>query len=295
MVLLLVCLPETLARKTSPALNVQQPVGGSTEKRPALSRISTRQSVQIKTKRVAKVLKRCFIDPLSVLAFLRFPAVLITVYLASITFGSLYILNISIQQTFSQKPYGFSVIILGLLYIPNSIGYVIASVVGGKWTDYIMHREARAAGRYDSHGKLVFRPEDRLRENAYLAALIFPGALLWYGWTADKGIIWIVPCIANFFFGVGSMIIFGAATTMLTEFLPKRSSSGVAVNNFVRNIFSCVGGIIAEPLIKAIGDGWVFTGLGIICWISAFGVVWAMRKFGPNWRIAMDKKLNSGA
>jgi len=241
------------------------------------------------------VLKRCFIDPLSVLAFLRFPAVLITVYLASITFGTLYMLNISIQQTFSQKPYGYSVIILGLLYIPNSVGYVIASLVGGRWTDYIMHREARAAGRYDSHGKLVFRPEDRMRENAYLAALIFPGALLWYGWTADKGIIWIVPMIANFFFGVGSMIIFGVATTMLTEFLPKRSSSGVAVNNFIRNIFSCVGGVIAEPLINAIGNGWLFTGLGIICWISAFGVVWAMRKFGPKWRIAMDQKLNRGA
>jgi len=98
---------------------------------------------------------------------------------------------------------------------------------------------------------------------------------------------------ANFFFGLGSMIIFGLATTMLTEFMPKRSSSGVAVNNFVRNIFSCVGGILGQPLISAIGDGWLFTGLGIICWLSAFSVVWAMRKYGPQWRIKMDKAMNS--
>lgn len=74
--------------------------------------------------------------------------------------------------------------------------------------------------------------------------------------------------------------------------MPRRSSSGVAVNNFIRNIFSCVGGIVAQPLINAIGNGWLFTALGIICWISAFSVIWAMKRFGPQWRIKMDKALN---
>lgn len=291
-IILTFCLPETLAKK-EPAIPQIQSTDEKPAARPGLTRVSTRQSVQRKTKKVAAVFKRCFIDPLSVLLYLRFPAVLITVYLASITFGSLYMLNIAIQQTFSERPYGFSAIVLGLLYIPSSIGYIVASVIGGRWSDYIMHREARAAGRYDEAGKLMFRPEDRMRENAWLAAVIFPGALIWYGWTAEKGIIWIVPIISNFFFGAGSMVIFGLATTMLTEFMPKRASSGVAVNNFVRNIFSCVGGIVAQPLIAAIGVGWLFTGLGIICWISALSVVWAMRKYGPKWRVVMDKKLRT--
>jgi multidrug resistance protein len=291
-IILTFCLPETLAIK-QPAIPQIQPTVEKSAGRPALTRVSTRQSVQMKTKKVAKVFKRCIIDPLSVLVYLRFPAVLITVYLASVTFGSLYMLNIAIQQTFSEKPYDFKVIILGLLYIPGSIGYLLAAVIGGRWSDYIMHREARAAGRYDESGKLVFRPEDRMRENAWIAAAVFPGALIWYGWTAEKGIIWVVPIISNFFFGLGSMVIFGVATTMLTEFMPKRSSSGVAVNNFVRNIFSCVGGVVAQPLISVIGVGWLFTGLGVICWISAFSVVWAMRRFGPRWRIVMDEKLRT--
>lgn len=287
------CLPETLENRNKPVAH--PPIDEKVTMRPQLTPVSTCQSVHLKTKKAAKYFKRCIIDPLSVLAYLRFPAVLITVYLASITFGSLYMLNISVQQTFSESPYNYKVIIVGLLYIPNSIGYLIASLAGGRWTDYIMHREARAAGRYDEHGKLIFRPEDRMRENAWIAAVVFPGALVWYGWSADKGIIWIVPMIANFFFGVGSMLIFAVATTMLTEFLPKRSSSGVAVNNFVRNIFSCVGGVVAQPLISAIGNGWLFMGLGVICWISAFTVVWAMRRFGPRWRIVMDQKLNAAS
>ena len=211
------CLPETLPQSPELILPAEATVGKDT--RPALSRVSTRQSVHVKTKKAAKIFKRCIIDPLSVLAYLRFPAVLISVYLASVTFGSLYVLNISIQQTFSDSPYNFKVIIVGLLYIPNSLGYLSAALFGGKWTDTIMHREARKAGRYDEHGKLIFRPEDRLRENAWMAAVMFPGAMIWYGWSADKGVIWIVPMIANFFFGIGSMIIFACITTMLTEFV----------------------------------------------------------------------------
>lgn len=96
--------------------------------------------------------------------------------------------------------------------------------------------------------------------------------------------------IANFFYGVGSMLIFAMATTMLTEFMPKKSSSGVAVNNFCRNILSCIGAIVGAPLIKAIGNGWLFTILGL--WtLSSCTVIWAVRRFGPRWRESMDKEL----
>lgn len=36
--------------------------------------------------------------------------------------------------------------------------------------------------------------------------------------------------IVLFFFGLGSMILFSLATTMLTEFTPKMNSAGVAVS-----------------------------------------------------------------
>ncbi|KAI9740842.1 MAG: hypothetical protein M1818_004447 [Claussenomyces sp. TS43310] len=291
-VLLTFCLPETLA-SSKPAIVPPTLPSHETKSslQPKLTRTSTPQSVQVKAKSYISVLNRCFFEPLAVLYYLRFPAVALTVYYASITFGSLYVLNISVQQTFSAPPYSFSTIIVGLLYIPNSLGYVVVSIFGGKWIDNIMAREARKANRYDERGKLIYIPEDRMRENVWLGAIMYPAALVVYGWTADKGVFWLVPMIANFFFGIGSMLIFGAATTMLTEFMPKKSSSGVAVNNFVRNIFSCVGGIVASPLINAIGDDWVFTGLGIIC-LSSSGIIYAMGRFGPKWRVEMDKKIN---
>lgn len=86
------------------------------------------------------------------------------------------------------------------------------------------------------------------------------------------------------------MLVFGMVTTMLTEFMPANASAGVALNNCIRNIFSCVGAIVAEPLVTAIGNGWLFTGVGVIA-IASSSVIWAMRRFGPGWRIEMDRKL----
>jgi multidrug resistance protein len=170
----------------------------STEKngvRPSsvLRRTSTHVSVVQQSKKYVKILKRCFIDPLKLILLLRFPAVALTTYYASITFGSLYFLNISIEETFSKSPYNFHTIIVGLLYIPNSLGYFVASIVGGRWLDHIMKREAIRKGRIDANGKLIVKPEDRMRENAWIAGFVFPAALIWYGWTAQNGVHWIVP------------------------------------------------------------------------------------------------------
>jgi len=64
-----------------------------------------------------------------------------------------------------------------------------------------MAREAKRANRLTPSGKLIYLPEDRMRENAWLGAVLMPAALLWYGWTVDKGVFWFCPIFANFFFG----------------------------------------------------------------------------------------------
>lgn len=303
---LLVCfVPETLHRRTPAAAKTtaipriattdfetgeKQTLEPNTLAR-VMTKQSTRQSVKEKTSKFAKAMRRFWIEPWKPMLYLRFPAVVIIVYYAAITFGALYVLSVSIQQTFSKPPYNFSTLIIGLLYIPSALGYIIASPFGGKWCDHIMIREAKAAGRYDENGKLIFIPEDRMRENAYIAAAMYPCALVLYGWAAKYGLHWMVAAVANFFFGVGSMVIFSVATTMLTEFMPKRSSSGVALNNLVRNVFAAIGGVVGAPLIEKVGNGWLFTFLGVWCFASG-SVVWAMRRYGPGWRVVMQKAMD---
>lgn len=291
---LLFFLPETLARRrpTAAAATTTTTTGEEGLNRSdSLARMSTRQSVAVKTKRGAVLLRKFFVDPLQCITYLRYPPVAIVVAFAAITFSSLFILNISIQSTFGAPPYGFSTMIVGLLYIPSSLGYFIASLFGGRWVDYIMAREARRAGRYDDRGRLIYLPEDRLRENAWLAATTFPLALIWFGWCADKGVFWLAAMVPNFFFGVASMLVFGAVTTMLTEFMPRRSSSGVALNNFVRNIFSCVGIVVTEPLIQAMGVGWLCTMVALFALISGNLCIFMLLRNGDRWRKKMDEGM----
>ncbi|KAH8701892.1 putative MFS multidrug resistance transporter [Talaromyces proteolyticus] len=278
-VLILFALPETLESRQNILREAEQTTA-------SLDRTTSRVSSTVVrgTAKWLKILKMIFLDPLAIILYLRYFPIALTIYYAAITFGSLYILNISVQQTFEAAPYNFSTLIVGLLYIPNSLGYMITALFGGKWSDTIMHREAVKAGRYDEKGRPIYLPEDRMKENAWLGCLLYPVALIVYGWTAQKGVHWIVPMIANFGFGIGSMLIFAVSTTMLTEFLPKKSSSGVALNNFVRNIFSCVGTIVTSPIIRGIGNGWLFTIIGLVALVSGLAVLSTMKKFGPRWR-----------
>ena len=80
---------------------------------------------------------------------------------------------------------------------------------------------------------------------------------------------------------------------MLTEFVRKRSSAGVAVNNFVRNILSCVGTIVAAPWIDAVNTGWVFTTISIFCLVAGYIGIWALRRNAPRWRKDMDEALKN--
>lgn len=64
------------------------------------------------------------------------------------------------------------------------------------------------------------------------------------------------------------MLVSNIMTAMLTEFVPKRSSSGVAVNNLLRNTLACVALIAADPLTTAIGTEWLMTMAALICWMG---------------------------
>lgn len=174
-------LPETLKSTKNLSLEAESAV---VAERPALTRTITGQSVHEKSLKWIRVAKMLFVDPLRVIKYLKYPPVLLTVYYASVTFGSLYVLNVSIQYTFARKPYEYPTIILGLLYLPNSLGYFLASLLGGRWIDAIMKREARKANRVAENGDLIFQPEDRMRENAWLGALLYVLSL--YDYSKDS-------------------------------------------------------------------------------------------------------------
>ena len=181
---ILFCLPETFRNGTQLANRVEEVFPESSSKRP---------SFLAKIKQHLTTFKSVLLGPLRIITYLRFPSILLPVYFASITFGISGINSVSVQQTFSHSPYSFSPLIIGLLFLPNALGLLLFSILGGRWSDHVMAREARKAGRIDEKGAIIAKPEDRMRENAWLSIVLFPAALLWYGWSVQKGVLWIVP------------------------------------------------------------------------------------------------------
>jgi multidrug resistance protein len=137
--------------------------------------------------------KMLFVDPFKAFLVLRYPAIVLVVYSIGLTAIYLYVLNISMEAFFGEDPYNFSPFIVGLLYIPLTVGYLIGSLLGGRWHDHVVQRGATSAGRYDESGKPILYPEDRMQENAWCAFLLAPAGLLWYGWSTDKTVFWLVP------------------------------------------------------------------------------------------------------
>ena len=269
LILIFLCLPETTAKRAP------KPEQNDTKK----------------PSTIVVILKSIF-GPFEVLALLRFPPVFVAVWSGAIAFFTMFIINVSIQATFEKPPYNFEVILVGLVYLSPTIGYAFSSILGGRWIDHIMAREARKANRYDENGKLKFLPEDRMKENIWLALTMYPAALIWFGWSVDKGVFWAVGCVACVVFGLGVMLVMGTVNTVLTEFTPKKSSSGVALANFLRNVLSCTGAVITQPLIDAMGVGWMCTMVALIALVTGNAAILALRIWGPQWRVMMDRKLN---
>jgi len=239
-----------------------------------------------------EIFKMYAIEPLKLLRLFRYPPVILSISYASVAFGALYIMNISVTYTFSIAPYNYDSSIVGLLYLGNSTGYLVGSLLGGRWSDYVFIRAAA------KHGG-VLEPEDRFGINTWVGAVMYPLGLLMYGWTVEKGLFVAVPEVGTFFMGFGMMIVFATVTTYLIDAVPGRSSSAVAMNNLLRNIFACTGAVIGKPLIEALGNGVLFS---VICGIALASSVciWAitkvaiflllpmLMKWGNKWRQSHD-------
>lgn len=207
---------------------------------------------ETKWDRIKDELYQTLIRPTKAVVLLSHPQIWLVILYASICFGIIYFFNLTISYKYSRLPYNFSSIIVGLLYIPNSITYVIALIIGGRWNDRLVHNYAR-----DHDGE--FFPEARLSWNIVLAVICYVPACLIFGWTIKYGEMWVIPLIGTALSGFASMLVIGATATYLVDSLPGKGATGVALNNLVRQIFAAIASFVVEPLLRAIGPGVLFS------------------------------------
>lgn len=208
--------------------------------------------------------KLYFVKPLKMLLYLKHPPVILAIAFSSVSFGVLYYVNMTLEKTYSQPPYNFKPLYVGLCYIPNSVTYIIASIFGGRYVD-------KRLVKYKKEHNGVLFPESRLSYNVLLAVLLFPPALLIIGWCFDKKTFWVFPLLGTAIFGFSSMLIIGATNSYLTDEV--KGSRGVALNNFVRQTFAAVACFTSDKAVNAMTVGWFFTFLAFVVLLASMSLL----------------------
>lgn len=91
-----------------------------------------------------------------------------------------------------------------------------------------------------------------------------PGSLFWYGWTANKGVHWIVPIIATGLFGIGFFAVMMCVQTYLVDAYGLYAASALAANTVVRSLVGAFLPFAAQPMYDALGIGWGTSALAFI-------------------------------
>jgi MFS family permease len=134
-----------------------------------------------------------------------YPAVLWSTVVYSFSIGWLIVLSESVAHIYQAKPYNFSALGTGLVYLSPFIGGVIGTAVAGKVSDIIVRFMSRRNGG-------IYEPEFRLIM-AIPVAICTAIGLMGFGWSAQQHDSWIVPTV---FFGIISFGCSLGSTTAIT-------------------------------------------------------------------------------
>ncbi|KAJ8128435.1 hypothetical protein O1611_g5198 [Lasiodiplodia mahajangana] len=200
----------------------------------------------------------------------RSPIVLILSLQLAVIYGYLYILFTTFVFVFEGQ-YHFQAGPAGLAYLGLGIGFLISLIVNGLTSDYIAKKEAK-------NGEL--KPESRLAPMIF-GVLLIPAGLIWYGWTAQYKVHWIVPIIGTSLIGMGVNSVWIPIQSYLIDAFGIYSASALAANTVVRSVFGVVLPLAGQPLYDKLGLGWGNTLLAFIALATA-PLTWLIMKLAAS-------------
>ncbi|KAJ9602400.1 hypothetical protein H2200_012942 [Cladophialophora chaetospira] len=209
---------------------------------------------------------RALVRPTKMLIFS--PIVLLLSLYMAVIYGYLYLLFTTLTLVF-EGTYHFSQGAVGLSFLGIGIGSMLGLVIFGVLSDKTVKKMA-ASGE--------MKPEYRLPP-LIPGSLIIPIGLFWYGWSADKGIHWIMPIIGTLFVGLGLLATFMPVQTYLVDAYHMHAASAIAANTVLRSLMGAFLPLAGPSMYKALGLGWGNSLLAFIA-LAMSPVSWIFFKHG---------------
>ncbi|CAB4415028.1 unnamed protein product [Rhizophagus irregularis] len=221
-------------------------------------------------------------DPTSPLRLLKYPNMLLVIVYISITYAIVYIQNTLAELSFTDI-YHVSASTVGLIFLSQGTGYMIGSVIGGKWSDYVlMEAKKRNNG--------VGYPEMRLH-SVWIGCFFISVSYVCYGWFLEARLHIALPIIAMFTGAFSFVAVLNSVSTYLVDAFPGRSASAVAINNLTRSSAAALFTFISVPFEEAVGIGLIYT---IMICVSFIGVVclFVVSYKGKYWREKINSRID---
>ncbi|KAK1765488.1 polyamine transporter 3 [Phialemonium atrogriseum] len=199
--------------------------------------------------------KAAIIRPMKLL--LLTPIITLMALYVAITYGILYLLITTFSFVYTGQ-YGFGEGTVGLTYLPAGIGMMIGVITFGQVSDRLV-KSQQAKG-------LEAQPEIRLKPAVTMpSGIALPIGLFIYGWTADKGVHWIVPMIGVVIFTAGLMGVMMSVQNYLLDSYPQYAASVTAALTVLRSLLGALLPLGGLQMYDALGLGW---GNSLLAFIS---------------------------
>ncbi|KAK3168327.1 hypothetical protein OEA41_004774 [Lepraria neglecta] len=175
---------------------------------------------------------------------------------SSFVYGILYA-NLATFPIEFQEERGQNLLIGALPFLALLIGILIGGAANVLNQSYYNRR-------FIANGNKAV-PEARLPP-MMVGSIVFAGGLFLFGWTSDKSIPWIAPCIGATLMGFGFFTIFQSALNYLIDTFQRYAASAVATNTFLRSGFAGAFPLFIDPMYHKLGIPWassVFAFFGV--------------------------------
>lgn len=171
------------------------------------------------------------------------------------TYGFMYLFIVTFPGIF-KGTYGFSTNIAGLMFMPLGIGFIIGTAF---WSVMI----ERTYNKLTARNGGVAKPEYRLPCLCF-SGIGIPVGLIWFGWSAEKELHWIMPCLGLGIFAFSLIAVFQTIQNYLIDMNNRFAASSVAAAAVFRSTFGFAFPLFASLMYDSLGYGWGNTMCGFI-------------------------------
>ncbi|KAL5434350.1 hypothetical protein PMIN07_010823 [Paraphaeosphaeria minitans] len=223
-----------------------------------------------------------WLNPMRIIRLYRYPNLLAVAVASSSLVWNMYSLLTPIRYVLNPRFQLTTPLQSGLFYIAPGAGYLVGTLVGGRWADRTVKKYMRLRGQRVS--------EDRLRSCLPFLGIVIPACMLVYGWSVEKRVGGVaLPVVVMFVQGVAQLFCFPSLNTYCLDVMQDRSAEVVAGNYAFRYLLAAAGSAACLPAVRKMGVGW-FSTISAGFLVSAAGITWATAVWGRGWRDEVDER-----